>query len=350
MSLVLLFAAVLFAAPGLLAQTAPPQDLNQLLRDVRSAIGNSNLVTAADLATNLDDGVQARLQAWMLRDSRQRIAEILTWLPAGTETLLVDQQPFVVGNAAGRPDEAYVASRLTGVSGLRGRTVRIAAVSEMQIRDRAGVAMTIPATMPDAAVVYFYFLSENPDASALGPREPDMLGRPVWHVVARPRSRDDESWMALARPDLLVVSGSRELLADEMDQIVKGSSVRALPASLPEWAEVDKNAPVWALRHYADPAERHDASNPKTPGSRLFQTDPGAAGIAVAFDPARQTLEIHYLSKADRLGPYIEQMFNRQLQVDRSRPGVWRLKSNLREHGDFPFHLAMAILGLGSSQ
>jgi hypothetical protein len=307
-------------------------------------------VTAADLTASLDDGVQARLQTWMTRDVRQRVAELLTWLPAGIETLLVDQEPFVMGATAGRPDAAYVSGRLSFFGGLRGRTVRIAAAGEMQIRDRAGVAMTIPATMPDAGLVYFYFLAENLDADSVGAREPDMLGRPVWRIAARPRSRDDEMWMALARPDVLVAANSRELLADVMDQAVKGSTARALPASLAEWAEVDRSAPVWALRHYSDPGDRHDATNPRTTGSRLFQTDPGAAGIAVSFDPGRQTLDIRYLSRADRLGTYIEQMFNRELQVDRSRPGVWRLKSNLRERGEFPFHLAMAMLGFGSAQ
>ena len=339
--------SLIFLLPfGLFAQTAPP-DLNTLLRDVRGAIGNSDLVTAADLATSIDDGVQARLQTWMLRDVRQRVAELLTWLPAGTETLLVDQLPFVLGNTAGRPDAAYLTGRLSMVGGLRGRTVRIAAASEMQIRDRAGVALTIPAAMPDAGTVSFYFLAEALDADSLSGREQNILGRPVWRVAARPRSRDDETWMALARPDLLVAVNSRELLADVMDQIVKGSTARALPASLAEWTEVDRSAPVWALRHYPDASDRHDATNPKTTGSRLFQTDPGAAGIAVNFDPGRQTLDIHYLSRADRLGIYIEQMLNREFQVDRSRPGVWRLQSNLRERGDFPFHLAMAMLGFG---
>jgi hypothetical protein len=333
----------------LFAQSSPP-DLNTLLRDVRGAIGNNDLVTAADLAATIDDGVQARLRTWSARDARQRVAELLTWLPAGTETLLVDQQPFVLGNAAGRPDAAYLSGRLSSVGGLRGRTVRMAAASEMEIRDRAGVVLTIPAAMPDAAVVYFYFLAEVFDADSTGAREENILGRPVWRLAARQRSRDDDTWMALARPDLLVAANSRELLADVMDQIVKGSVARALPASLAEWSEVDRNAPVWALRHYPDAAERHDATNPRTAGSRLFQSDPGAAGIAVNFDPGRQALDIRYLSRADRLGTYIEQMLNREFQVDRSRPGVWRLPSNLRERGEFPFHLAMAMLGFGGVQ
>jgi len=344
--------SLVFLLPfGLFAQTAPP-DLNTLLRDFRGAIGNNDLATATDLAISLDDGVQARWQTWMVRDVRQRVAELLTWLPAGTETLLVDQQPFVLGNTAGRPDAAYLSGRLSMAGGLRGRTVRIAAASEMQIRDRAGVALTIPAAMPDAATVSFYFLAEALDADSLSGREQNILGRPVWRLAARARSRDDDTWMALARPDLLVAVNSRELLADVMDQIVKGSTARALPASLGEWAEVDRSAPVWALRHYPDAGEHaavelRDATNPKTAGSRLFQTDPNAAGIVVNFDPGRQALDIRYLSRADRLGIYIEQMLNREFQVDRSRPGVWRLQSNLRERGEFPFHLAMAMLGFG---
>jgi len=343
------FLVALLFASGMFAQTAPP-DLNALLRDVRSAIGNSDLVTASDLAAILDDTVQARLQTWMLRDVRQRVNEVLTWLPDGAETLLVDQQPFQIGNTAGRPDAAYVSGRLSSITGLRGRAVRIAAVSETQIRDRSGVALTVPAAPPDAGTVYFYFLAENFDADAPGTREPELLGRPVWRIFARPRSREDETWLALARSDLLVAANSRELLADVMDRIMKGTTARALPASLPEWTEIDRSAPVWALRHFSDPGEHYDATNPRTSGSRLFQSDSGAAGLTISFDPGKQALDIRYLSRTDRLGTYIEQMFNRQLQVDRPKAGIWRLRSNLHDHGEFPFHLAMAMLGLGSSQ
>jgi hypothetical protein len=343
------FLVFLLATSGLLAQTAPP-DLDNLLRDVRTSIGNGDLVTATDLTVSLDEGVQTRLRTWMLRDVRQRVAELLTWLPAATETLLVDQQPFVMGTTAGRPDLPYLSGRLSLVRALRGRTVRLAAASEMRIRDRPGIPLTIPAAVPDAGIVYYYFLTENFDAGTLGPREQDSPGRAVWRLTARPQTRDDETWITLARPDVLVTSNSRELLADVMDRILKGSTARALPTSLQEWTEVDRNAPFWGLRHYSDPGERHDAGNPRTPGSRLFQSDPTATGLTVSFDPTRQTLDIRYLSRAERLGNYIEQMFNRQLQVDRSRPGVWVLKSNLREQGEFPFHLAMAMLGFGSSE
>jgi hypothetical protein len=330
---------------GIPAQTPPP-DLGTLIRDVRSAIGKGDLVTASELANNLDDGVQARLHNWMIRDARQRVAEVLTWIPNGTETLLVDQQPFVIGNTAGRPDVAYLAGRLNP---LRGRTVRIAAAAESQIRDRSGTTLTVPATPPEAGVVSFYFLAENLEGAGPGVREQDLLGHPVWRFTLRARSVEDETWFALPRPDLLVAANSRELLADVMDRVIKGAAARALPASLPEWAEVDRTAPVWALRHYSDTGDRRDATNPRTAGSRLFQSDPGAAGVTFNFDPARQTLDIHYLSRTDRLGAYIEQMLNRQFQADRSQPGVWRLKSNLREHGQFPLDLAMTMLGFGSA-
>src|SRR5689334_16641750 len=121
----------LFSVLVLSAQTPANQDPKRLLRNVQNAIGDRDLVEAYDAASRLDDTIQARVRTLMVRDARQRVDEILTWLPAATESLLVSQEPFVFESKPQRPDLGYLMGRLPTLNGgavlnsLRGRTVRI---------------------------------------------------------------------------------------------------------------------------------------------------------------------------------------------------------------------------------
>src|SRR5450631_1375110 len=85
----------------LAAQTPSPADLSKLSHDLRTAIGTDSFVEAADLSASLDEAVQRRHQAWLLRDASQRVEQVLTWLPPNVESFWVNRMPFVV-----KPDEA----------------------------------------------------------------------------------------------------------------------------------------------------------------------------------------------------------------------------------------------------
>src|SRR5438105_214913 len=120
-----------FLVSALLLSAQPPsnQDPTRLLRDVQNAIGNRDLVDAYDAVSKLDDAIQTRIRTLMVRDARQRVDEVLTWLPATTESLIVSQEPFVIGNSSQRLDAMYLMGQLallnggTVLSALRGHTV-----------------------------------------------------------------------------------------------------------------------------------------------------------------------------------------------------------------------------------
>ena len=57
-------------------------------------------------------------------------------------------------------------------------------------------------------------------------------------------------YIAIARPDILIVATDGNYLADVLHRRATGDERRALPAALPEWRWVDTSAPYWALRHY----------------------------------------------------------------------------------------------------
>src|SRR5262249_61825410 len=134
-------------AVTLFAQTRPSPNLDTAIREVRSAIDKDDLTTASDLAAKLDDAVQQQFQAWLIRDASQRVDEVLTWLPEDTETLMVEQEPFVIKakdshvDLNGHPARLYATDRLMALNGgklyssLNGITVRLVAAGVRRIRD-----------------------------------------------------------------------------------------------------------------------------------------------------------------------------------------------------------------------
>lgn len=354
----------------LCAQTAGQTELLRLTDELRSAITQQKLTLAANLAAKLDDAVKAQQHAWLIRDADQRVEEVLTWLPVDTESLWVNQNPFVVkadeslSLLNGRATELYSVDRLSALSNgrfyrlLSGRTIRLVVAGTRNIIHSQ--ELSVPAVLPKRDVAYFYFLSEPID---LGSQDEYIQKRPVWRApaniddirvpfrpgVERPQL-EDENWLALARPDLLVVTNSKELLGETLERIEHGSQTRAYPPSLTEWKHVDRRASFWGLRHYTDqakpkPNERGyvNAALPEPDGAAAGV----AAGVAVNFDAAGQRLEIRYLSQAPLTAADPAEMVHGQFLIDQAEPGVWRLVSDIKAKGDFPVHFALAMLGFG---
>jgi hypothetical protein len=345
------------------AQTPGQSDLSPLTRELRAAIQNDSLAPAAELAAKLDDAIQQRYNAWLIRDAGQRIKEVLAWLPDDTESLWVNQAPFVINSddsvemLSERPIQLLCVDRLIALNGgemyraLASHTVRLVVAAARQIQ-RGEFGNPAPAAVQDVA--YFYFFA---DAVELPQPDESLQEKPVWHASAKvlssyiaepgaaPTQREDENWIALARPDLLIVAHRRELLAQILRQIAGGQSSHALPTDLPEWRQVDRSASFWGLRHLA--AQPTAPEQPAYP-FRVPRLEGFATGVTVRFDPVQQRLEIRYLSDAQMAprsgGPDV---LARQSDVDHPEPGVWRLISDVNARGPWPVHLAMTLLGFG---
>jgi hypothetical protein len=210
--------------------------------------------------------------------------------------------------------------------------------------------------MSAGGVAYFYFFADPLD---LPPPDDSVQGRPVWSATARidagglpqpgvkREQRDDQNWLALARPDLLILSNRRTLLSEILQRISGGTEARALPADLPEWKQVDTTASFWGLRHYSA------QSKPKHGGvgfeaAELPRPDGAAIGVTVRFDSVQQRLEVRYLSEAQlaQHGAFANSL-QREFQIDRSEAGVWRLLADIQKRGPFPVHFALTMLGFG---
>jgi hypothetical protein len=207
-------------------------------------------------------------------------------------------------------------------------------------------------------VVYLYFLDAPLDLP--GPSE-SIRGRPVWRAVAQIDSgapfrpgvertkRDDENWIALARPDLMILTNNRNLLSNVLDRILDGSQTRALPLSLPEWKQVDRRAPFWALRHYAS-SSKPRLGQPEYALAELPRPDGRATGVTVQFYSAEDRLEVRYMSAAQLASRGPTDSIYSQFKVDQPQTGVWRLVSDVRERGSWPLFLALGMLGFGTYQ
>jgi hypothetical protein len=338
-----------------------PTDPQPILRELRGALQRGDLVTAADVGSKVDSAVHQQLNSWLIRDARERVEEVLSWFPVDFESIWVNQTPLPfttepVERLSQRPTIAGSLDRLAALDqgkyyrALAGRTSRLTVAAGRNIGEQPGGAWRITAQ----DVIYLYFL----DAPAELP-QPDesMLGMPVWRGVAKVDSgepfrrgveramRDDENWIALARPDLIVLTNRRDLLNDTLSRIVNGSSTRAFPPSLPEWKQVDRQASFWGLRHYRD-SSRPPANQRGFPSAYLPWPDGYATGCSVQFYDAVQRVEIRYMSAAQiPAGP--ANSIRRQFKIDQPQPEVWRLVSDVQQRGPWPLQLALAMLGFG---
>jgi hypothetical protein len=334
---------------ALWAQLPSQADLIRLTDDLRSSIQRNELTSAADLVTKIDDAVKTQQRAWLIRDADQGVDEVLTWLPETTESLWVNQYPFTIKAdepltlLEGRATQLYSIDRLSALNDgkfyrlLSGQMVRFVVAATWN--NSLSKTVQVPASAPRQDIAYFFFFSEPVD---FGAQDEYIENRPAWRAAAkvedlqapfkpgveRPQ-REDENWLALARPDLLVLASKKDLLAEILRRAVRGSQTRALLPTLAEWKQVNRHASFWGLRHYTD------QSKPK-PNERGFraaalpQPDGSAVGVAVNFDSALQRLEIRYLSDVPLAQTDSTDSVHREFQIDQLQTGVWRLVSDVK--------------------
>ncbi|MGA3028287.1 MAG: hypothetical protein ABSF98_26365 [Bryobacteraceae bacterium] len=353
---------------GVAAQVFGQDDLTQAIGGLRTAVRNDSLASAADIADRLDDAVQLRYKASLIRDAGQRVQDVLSWLPDDTESLWVNQKPFTIKPEEslqllyGRPIQVYSVDRLSVLNegdfyrALANRTVRLVVAAGANIPRRIpDEGLMVPGRMAARDATYFYFFTEPVD---LPTPDESIEGRPVWHATAKTDAggisqrgvkrpeRQSENWITLARPDLLILTNRHELLDQILHRLAGGSKSRALPADLPEWAYVNRRAPFWGLRHYSTQS-RPKPGDPGFDAAELPAPDGCATGVTVQFDPAGQRLEVRYLSSARPVQEGAFGDLKRAFQVDHPESGVWRLSSDIQAKGEFPVHFALEMLGFG---
>lgn len=363
----LLYLPILSAC--LAAQTTVGSDPAQLLRDLRTAIEHDSLATAAELAGQLNQAVEERYSAWLIRDADQSINATLAWLPADTESVWVNRQPFTIRSdqdmdaLAERPSERYSVDRLAALNGgefykaLGNHTIRLVIAGARDIPKAPLAGTSLPAPISPEDVAYVFFLAQPVEFAS--PSE-TIQGHPVWHAIGKlhvsdvappgeqPAQRTEENWLALARPEVMILTNRHAILAEMLERVNSGSNTRALPANLPEWSHMDRSASLWGLRHYTDRSKAKRGERAFAAADLPYYPDAKAVGVTVGLDWPNQRLEICYLSSAGLSGrgdP--DDTLTTEFQVDQPSAGIWRLVSDVHARGPFPVFFAFAMLGFG---
>lgn len=340
------FTILLVFSVATTAQTVTPQDIYRQAGELSTALQRESLVSAADIAAKLDDAVQAQRLTWLVRDAKVRARDVISWLPSDIESFWVNKTPFVLdaekltGSIAERAIVSYSSDRLTAqnegrfVDLLKGHTVRLVMAAARGIPVPAS---SIPGPMTAHDAIYFYFLADawNPE-----PHEDETIeGRPAWQLAGR----EDKNWIALARPDLLILSNQRDLLAGVLREM---KNPNATGTSFYGW-DVNPSANFSGYRRYSG------ASKPKPRGreceaARLPGPDWCAAGATLQFNADTHQLQIDYLSRGQLdLKNNPSDTLTREFTIDHADPSRWRLISDLGKRGAFPLDFGMIMLGFG---
>jgi hypothetical protein len=97
---------------------------------------------------------------------------------------------------------------------------------------------------------------------------------------------------------LLLCGTDESFIRETLNRMDSGAQRQALPESRPESKYVDRQAQVWAIRHYDKGSSPNDPSSPLSGyGAPYSVPDSEAFGLVMSFDPGRtKEIKVKYLS------------------------------------------------------
>lgn len=248
------------------------------------------------------------------------VAQVLSWLPADTETILVANKPFAMPRF--KPDDSRRENEISladlpeafellplslfelkdGLlqNYLAGQRVEIAMEGSRHFRNPGGlgelpyegcqiaVLTVASATRTDSFLKRFSNVAVSVDSVA-GQKIPvfeEKLENDIW-----------TTFVAFPKPNLVLACTNRDYLREVLERIGGKAGRRALSDTLAEWKFVDANARFWGLRHYDKSQAGIDPTSPFGDRTVLGAGDRQASGIAFRFDPrTRNVVTISYFS------------------------------------------------------
>jgi len=251
----------------------------------------------------------------------QLAQQVLSWLPADTETVITTNGPFLLPElnpqarqTPGRKESddevedtfKYLSLMLfsfrDGLLGnyLKGDKILLAVQGSRHFRPPSGLGM---APFEGCAIGVFasditgHANSFMEEASKRALRMEQIEGH---HVAVFQEKLEEDTWttfVAFPKPNIAVAASNEKYLHEVLSRLNGKGAERALPDTLPEWKHVNAHAEFWAVRHYD---KKHAAMDPTLPigGGRAGNlTDDQAIGLTFSFDPANsKTATITYVS------------------------------------------------------
>jgi hypothetical protein len=324
---------------------------------------------AASLSKALKDATIEERDRTLGASGQERLNRVLDALPDDTETIAVAQQPFTL-------TERKQTLEPGALSMARGYVLGLLAAPDDQMPFKALVGSTLQfgvlaarnfgmhppdgsQALPLGMIAYqgcAAYAFAGPVAQLAFPRPPDtiVLGQPVWNATGKQyaQARDatptnETYWLALPKPELIVVCNNKEFFSSVLSKLAKPSGVSKLKAT-PEWKQVDRTAPFWALRHFTPENEATDPTRPRDLGL-IGVNDKDATGMVFQVGSPAGKVQARWLSSS-KDNPWSQVLeANEQKGAATSRQiagGVWEISANDQmQSGWFMVFAAMAMLG-----
>ncbi len=183
---------------------------------------------------------------------------------------------------------------------LVGQTVKFAVAGVREFRSFTGLGM---GPYDGCAVIAFAkpIANQWQSLTADVTRE-EWLGNPIFAFSAeragsvRARPELVHLFVTQLTSDILVTATDRDSLHLLLDRRARAEAGRAMPRSLPEWKEVIRDAPVWAIRHF-----RHEDGSVLSPGPVSDIEGPEAVGLVYSAQPIGPEQRVVYLSRSQNI-------------------------------------------------
>jgi hypothetical protein len=272
------------------------------------------------------------------------VEHVLQWLPADTQTVIVDQTQSKLLEAFGRgPGEGgiYIStwppSMVHGAqpSRLAGQSVKLVVEGSRRFRAPTGLGL-----MPYEGAMIAVFDHDLDDGTARSLHDgasqtETILGRKVSIFRTHIEKDDLTIYVALPTPSVLISATNRGYLVDLLGRMEKHAGPRSLPDSLPEWKYLEPKALFWGVRHY----DTRDAEfDPTSPLGAWAVRDDQAVGFVFAYDRWKHEARVSYLSNSKDASHAFSKFWNpgTKPEVRELEGGIIELSVTLKQSQDDP--------------
>ncbi len=257
------------------------------------------------------------------------VEEVLWWLPEDTETISVVQSFEILTKEdqeelEGRIELTKFASFFhMGVKGFGWRRQLLTSVMERLGGRKVSVTLEGarhfsnygslgPGKYEGCCVIVFEEDAHVDVATffeslrSLADETPEVEQQEVF-VIRKKENQAKDLYLSSPRPGILLSATDETYLGEVLRRMATRGKSRALPSNLPEWQYLDPNAPLWAVRHFAE-----DARGDKRTTGAVFALKPEGREVAeytyLSTDPKAlgQTLQ-SWVQPEAKLNPTISE-------------------------------------------
>ena len=299
---------------------------------LKKVLGTRTLLCCAVISLSLASHADMKAAA---SENPNTIDEVLSWLPADTETVTVANGPFWMSdfgfseteqkdplNSAQILEKAFQSLTL-GLFGfkksnlaqnLERQKVVLAIEGSRHFRSAQGLGelpyegCAIAVFADDLGVRSASFIR---DTVKVASRSEQIEGQ---NVVVFQDKLEEDLWtvfVAFPKKNVVIVAADEGFLREVLKRIQGHAGARALPDTLPEWKYVNKKSQFWGLRHFDNSQfAKRDPTSPFGGRKTANMQDEQAIGLSFVCDPGKErSATITYLSGNPSILTEIKEQF-----------------------------------------